>query len=198
MKTEINRDELFQIAKSSILQELLDSNISKPTYFNDSKKATFVTLMIDWNLRWCVGSIIANNNLSDDIWMNAKNAAFNDPRFVPLSLKEIENAKEFTLEISILTQPQKLIVSSCSDLLSYLDNNKPWLIINKDDYFQSTFLPDVWRQLPDSRSFLDHLAQKAWYSSKQFWLENPLSWTYYEYYTVNNTKNWNEIIIWID
>ncbi|MEF2176145.1 MAG: AmmeMemoRadiSam system protein A [Candidatus Absconditabacteria bacterium] len=195
MSVEINREKLFEIAKSSILQELLDSNISKPHYLNDSKKATFVTLMIDGNLRGCVGSIVPVNKLSDDIWKNSKNAAFNDPRFEPLSLKEIKEAKELTVEISILTQPKQLIVSSCNDLLSYLDKNKPGLIMNKDDYFQSTFLPDVWSQLPDSRSFLDHLAQKAGYNSKQFWQENPLSWTYYEYYTVNKTMKWDEIII---
>ena len=51
--------------------------------------ATFVTLNLDHKLRGCIGSLRAHRALGDDVKANALAAAFNDPRFKPLTAEEI-------------------------------------------------------------------------------------------------------------
>ena len=61
----------------------------------------FVTLTIHNELRGCIGFLEApNKKLIDTITEAAKRAAFNDPRFRPLSHKELMDIK---IEISILS-----------------------------------------------------------------------------------------------
>lgn len=50
-----------------------------------------MTLKINDELRGCIGSIFPHTRLSEDIIENAKNAAFQDPRFDQLTMYEIES-----------------------------------------------------------------------------------------------------------
>ena len=120
-------------------------------------KACFVTLTIDNQLRGCIGSLTASKPLCQNILDNSLNAAFHDPRFSPLAKEELSSVK---IEISILTPPRKLSFSQQEDLLSKL---KPFIhgVILKLHNHKSTFLPQVWEQLPDKQEFLEHLSMKA-------------------------------------
>ncbi len=122
-----------------------------------NKQACFVTLTIDGNLRGCIGHILPIQLLWQDIIENAQAAAFQDPRFPPLTQDEL---KEIKIEISILDNPQKLSYSTISELLDYLKNNKPGVIIKQRER-QATFLPQVWDELPNPEEFLTHLCLKA-------------------------------------
>jgi AmmeMemoRadiSam system protein A len=88
--------ELLGLARKAILAELenkklnIDEKIKKK--FSE-KKACFVTLTISSELRGCIGSLYARQELWKDVAENAKNAAFSDPRFNSLTLDELEKIK---------------------------------------------------------------------------------------------------------
>ena len=127
-----------------------------PTVFHE-KRGTFVTLTTRGNLRGCIGHIIPQESLIDGIRENAINAAFRDPRFSPLTSDEWKNVQ---VEISILTEPKPLAYTGGKDLLNKLRPGVDGVIIKKG-FHQSTFLPQVWEQLPDKKAFLNHLCLKA-------------------------------------
>ncbi len=127
-----------------------------PAIFNE-KRGTFVTLTIRGNLRGCIGHIIPQESLIEGIRENAINAAFRDPRFSPLTGDEWQNVH---IEISILTEPKPLTYTNGNDLLSKLRPGIDGVILKKG-FHQSTFLPQVWEQLPDKKAFLNHLCLKA-------------------------------------
>jgi len=120
-------------------------------------RGTFVTLTIDNQLRGCIGNLSAEKSIIEGVKDNAVNAAFHDPRFPPLSKNEFPNVD---IEISLLSQPERLEYQDGDDLLEKLRPNIDGVIIRKGPY-SSTFLPQVWDQLPDKKSFLEHLCQKA-------------------------------------
>lgn len=153
---------LLSVARKTIDQALSgkegpekgDSDL--PALF-DEQRGTFVTLTIGENLRGCIGHIIPQEALIEGIRINAINAAFKDPRFRPLSKNEWKRVK---IEISILTEPKSLSYSDADDLLKKLRPGIDGVIIKKG-YHQSTFLPQVWEQLPRKEEFLNHLCLKA-------------------------------------
>lgn len=65
----------------------------------------FVTLKKHGELRGCIGEILPRRPLLVAVQWAALAAAFNDPRFLPLSREELEEVK---LEISILSIPKAL------------------------------------------------------------------------------------------
>ena len=119
--------------------------------------ACFVTLEKNNNLRGCIGSVIARRPLINDIIMNAKNSAFNDPRFLPVQQNEISQLK---IAVSILSEPKKMSFTDENDLLRQMRPNIDGIII-KDGIYQAVYLPSVWEQLPDKREFLETLKVKA-------------------------------------
>ncbi len=123
--------------------------------FSD-KRATFVTLTKNGQLRGCVGSLEAVRGLWEDVRENAINAAFHDTRFSPLTEDELEDVK---IEVSVLSPAKKLEFKDEGDLLNKI-NNKMGIIL-KEGFYTSTFLPQVWEQIPDKVEFLEELSIKA-------------------------------------
>jgi len=153
---------LLDVARKTIQQELFEdtpvkqgNEMASPMF--SEKRGTFVTLTINGSLRGCIGHIIPQETLLEGIKENAVNAAFKDPRFNPLSKKDWGNVK---IEISILTDPKPLEYSDADDLLKKIRTNVDGVIIKKG-YYQATFLPQVWEQLPDKKEFFTHLCLKA-------------------------------------
>ena len=122
-----------------------------------AKTGTFVTLTIAGELRGCIGSLEGREPLVEGVEHNAVNAAFGDPRFRPLSKKELD---KIHIEVSILTEPETLAYSDAADLLNKLRPGIDGVII-RQGYAGATFLPQVWEQLPDKEEFLAHLCMKA-------------------------------------
>ena len=153
---------LLNVARKTIQESLFggreverkDENL--PPVFEE-RRGTFVTLTMGGNLRGCIGHIIPQETLIDGIKVNAINAAFRDPRFNPVGKNEWERVK---IEISILTDPKPLTYSDADDLLKKLRPGIDGVILKKG-YYQSTFLPQVWDQLPQKEDFLTHLCLKA-------------------------------------
>ena len=136
-------------------------------------KATFVTLTLDHQLRGCIGSLIAHRSLLDDLIYNANAAAFDDPRFYPLSLEEFSRVK---IEISLLSEPKPVLYENTDDLKSKIAVGIDGIILEKGSR-KATFLPQVWEQLPTFELFFSHLCQKAGLTSECL-LSHPDVWQY--------------------
>lgn len=120
--------------------------------------ASFVTLLRKGELRGCIGRLEAGgHSLEEDVRRNAHRAAFEDPRFPPLGGQEWP---EIELEVSLLGPPEPLRARSEPELLRMLRPRRDGVIFEWRGR-RSTFLPQVWEQLPDAGDFLAALRRKA-------------------------------------
>jgi len=119
--------------------------------------ATFVTLTKNGELRGCIGSLQAHRPLDQDVRANAASAAFRDPRFRPLTVEELPQIR---VEVSLLTAPVPMRFTDEADALRQLRPHIDGVIFATAGR-RSTFLPQVWEQLPEPRQFMAHLKQKA-------------------------------------
>ena len=149
---------LLQLARHAIASKLgVESAKPETSDLPDDKVATFVTLKLSEELRGCIGTLSAHRSLLEDVEGNAISAAFKDPRFGPLSAKELIETK---ISISLLTEPEDIQFDSEEDLLDKIRPGVDGLILS-DDYKRGTFLPSVWEDLPDKELFWKHLKRKA-------------------------------------
>lgn len=159
----MNSQILLKIANEAIKEQFYttkkqskDELLKEFEYLNINS-ATFVTIKLNNQLRGCIGSLIAHRSLYEDIVSNAKAAAFNDPRFKPLSIEEFG---QIELELSVLSKPKKV---EYKDIFELKTKIKPKIhgVILKYQGHQATFLPQVWEQLLSFELFFEHLCQKA-------------------------------------
>jgi len=121
------------------------------------KLGCFVSLHLQEQLRGCIGTLKADRPLQEAIPYFARAAAFNDPRFYPLTEQELA---ELTLSLSLLGESQLMDVSSREELLAALRPGEDGLWLS-DGYRHATFLPCVWQQLPKPALFVEHLLRKG-------------------------------------
>jgi AmmeMemoRadiSam system protein A len=157
-----HRKQLLEIAEASIRHGLTEGHalpVNTEEYPEEfrQRRACFVTLNRNGDLRGCIGHLEAVQPLVADIAENAYAAAFHDPRFPRLSERELV---DLDIHISILTPARPLEFSSQQDLIRRLRPGIDGLIL-EDGTRRGTFLPSVWESLPDPRSFLAHLKLKA-------------------------------------
>jgi AmmeMemoRadiSam system protein A len=145
-------DEALGIATMPSLSGLLDTHPSLKI-----KGATFVTLTQSGALRGCIGTLEAYRPLYEDIISNARAAAFEYPRFTPLTKEEWANT---TLELSLLTPPKPVAYDDIAALKAAITPFKDGVILQHGSR-KATFLPQVWEQLPSFEEFFRHLCQKA-------------------------------------
>jgi AmmeMemoRadiSam system protein A len=151
------------------------------------KRGCFVTLHSGKALRGCIGTIEPVRPLVEAVVENAVSAAFRDPRFPPMTEKELA---AISLEISVLTVPEAISFSGGDELKSLLKPGVHGVILEKG-WRKSTFLPQVWEQLPDPEQFLGHLCQKAGLSA-DCWRESGVTVKTYEaFYFSEDREDWN-------
>ncbi len=153
---------LLDTARESIKQGLtngkaLEINTSDFPETLQGMSACFVTIEMKGRLRGCIGNTQAVSPLINAVSEHAWSAAFQDPRFDPLSENEFDNIH---ISISILTPSTPLIYNNEQELLARLRQNIDGLIIQKGNR-RATFLPSVWESLHDKKTFLYHLKKKA-------------------------------------
>ncbi len=119
------------------------------------KAATFVTITKHRDLRGCIGSTEAFEELYKNVMRNTINAAFHDPRFPPLQKRELKDIK---IEISILSAPKAIEFSSDDELFRKILNKG---VILEHGGRSALFLPQVWEQIPEPHEFLRSLCWKA-------------------------------------
>lgn len=121
------------------------------------RRATFVTLYLDGQLRGCMGNLDAECALIESVARNAHIAAFDDPRFPPLAQSEFDR---LAIELSILSAPESIHFSSEAELLAQLRPHQDGLVL-EEHRSRATFLPAVWKQIEEPAEFLRHLKCKA-------------------------------------
>ena len=163
---EADRQTLHDIAQASIrytLEQGSNARFEKTLNLDDfstdlqQQRATFVTLNIDDQLRGCIGTLEAHQPLVVDVAHNARAAAFQDPRFGPLSQREFERLQ---IHISILGIPEPMKFGSEQDLIQQLRPGIDGLILTAAGH-RGTFLPSVWESLATPEEFISHLKLKA-------------------------------------
>ena len=130
-------------------------------------RACFVTLTQHGELRGCIGSLEAHRPLLDDVKANAYAAAFHDTRFSPLGVAELDYTE---IEISLLSAMQPMTFRDEHDALAQLRPGIDGVVFECNSY-RSTFLPQVWEQLPDRKVFMAHLKRKAGLAA-DYWSED--------------------------
>ncbi len=155
---------LIKIARRAITSRLQKDAINDIPYPENSSSrlkalcaGTFVTLTLSGELRGCMGSFREDVPLPQSVQSNAVNAGFNDPRFSPLTLKELGRV---CIEVSVLSPAKPLIYENAQDLIEKLFPGRDGVILQKGSA-RATFLPQVWNQLPRPEDFLGHLCLKA-------------------------------------
>ena len=119
--------------------------------------ATFVTLHLQGRLRGCIGSVEAEQALVENIRNNAVNAAFNDPRFPPVSAAEFP---QLHISLSVLAEPKPIGFFDCAELAAKLRPGVDGLILQAQNR-RALFLPQVWESLPEPMEFIRQLKRKA-------------------------------------
>lgn len=158
---------LLPIARAAISRALhIPRTADESASWLAEPSACFVTLTQHDQLRGCIGSLQAHRALLEDVKSNAVSAALHDPRFLPLSAAELDDTR---IEISLLSATQPLFFHDEANALAQLRPGVDGVIFEYDGY-RSTFLPQVWEQLPYPRQFMAQLRRKAGLPD-DFWAE---------------------------
>ena len=160
--SDADKDFLIRLARNTLTMYLKDGSKLKIDDRKVSENlrvngACFVTLMKKGTgLRGCIGIFERHLPLYQNVIGRAIAAAVHDSRFPRVRYDELKDIK---IEISVLTAPEKILFNSPEDLLEKLRPEKDGVIL-KTKYGSSTFLPQVWEQLPDKEQFLSYLCRK--------------------------------------
>ena len=156
----LERNVIFIQTQDNARNAQVASNLAH----GDQKTGCFVTLRKHGELRGCIGTLEQDMPLQQSIPYFARAAAFQDPRFPPLTKDELADC---VISISLLSEREPIPAGSKEELLAALTpfTDGLWL---SDGYHRATFLPAVWRELPDKHDFIQHLLRKGGWS--------PLGW----------------------
>lgn len=149
---------LLEVARSSVASRCtpdVDPN-DYPEPLREIR-STFVTLHLDGELRGCIGSLEADLPLVLDVARSAFRAAFEDPRFSPVTTEEGERLE---IQISVLSPAEPMRLASEADLYAQLRPGIDGLVLAEGDR-RATFLPAVWDSLPEPTDFVTRLKEKA-------------------------------------
>jgi AmmeMemoRadiSam system protein A len=169
-----DRTFLLNLARESIESYINDKSLpkidkSKLSPILMEEGASFVTLTSKGYLRGCIGALEPYQSLAEDVQEHAVAAAFQDYRFPPVTVAEVE---DISIEISYLTRPKILNYSDPVDLLEFLRPNIDGVVI-RDGMRRATFLPQVWEKIPNPEEFLEQLCMKMG-SSPDLWRRKKL------------------------
>ena len=144
---------LKQIAYKSIKDSLDGKSISHPSTLTPhllSKCGAFVSLHKQGSLRGCIGHFGEDTPLCEIVAEMARAAAFEDPRFMPVTREELD---DLDIEISVLT-PMRRIQS-----LDEFQLHRHGIYIRKG-YRSGTFLPQVADEVNWTKEeFVGHCSQ---------------------------------------
>ncbi|MFH0832727.1 MAG: AmmeMemoRadiSam system protein A [Candidatus Aenigmatarchaeota archaeon] len=165
--TDEDKKFLLSLARSTIENVVKRKRIEKPySYpqkFNENH-GIFCTINKNNELRGCIGLPYPVKSVIDAL-IDAAQSVCEDPRFPPLSEKELKKIK---IEISILTEPEMIMVNRPEEYLEKI-TKEDGLIIRYGPY-EGLFLPQVWEQIPGKKDFLDNLCIKAGLTT-DMWLD---------------------------
>ncbi len=153
--SDADKKALKEIALNSIRDSLDGKRIAQPTLTSDlspltSKCGAFVSLHKHGHLRGCIGHFGEDYPLHEIVAEMARAAAFEDPRFMPVTRDELN---DLDIEISVLT-PMRRIQS-----LDEFELHRHGIYIKKG-YRSGTFLPQVADEVNWTKEeFVGHCSQ---------------------------------------
>jgi len=137
--------ELLKLAKEAVLSEFSGKELKVSDEIKEKcskEQGCFVTITKHGELRGCIGFPEPVYPLWKAVIEAARAAAFNDPRFPPLSKEELS---EVRFELSVLTVPELIEVSKPEEYLEKIVIGEDGLIIR--GYFGSgLLLPQVFTE----------------------------------------------------
>jgi uncharacterized protein len=149
---------LLKLARDAIETSFGDNDpdINKVSHLTQLR-GCFVTLHKNNQLRGCIGFPKPIMPLYEQIITAGKAAAFEDPRFPPVSKSELKN---IIIEISILTKPELIKVKNHDEYLKNIEIGKDGLIIQGES--SGLLLPQVATEYNfDPKQFLECVCEKA-------------------------------------
>jgi len=164
--TDSEGEFLVRIARQAIETYLKENRRITPPENSDNKlrekRGVFVTLNKmkgdSKDLRGCIGFPTPEVPLIEGVIDAAVSSAFEDPRFEPVSPDEIAH---LTVEVSVLTPPEIMKVSSPKEYPSKIQVGSDGLII-RWQMGSGLLLPQVPREYGwDAEEFLCHACMKA-------------------------------------
>lgn len=117
-KSVANEDAFVSLARKTINEFITNDKItvaddSLPDYLLNKRAGVFVSLHLNGKLRGCIGTISpVQKNIAEEIINNAIAAAVRDPRFSPLTIREL---KELHISVDELFPPEDI---NSKDLLN--------------------------------------------------------------------------------
>ena len=150
MSFELSLEEgkfLIQLARSAVNGKLEKGKTIQPPKETPKKLfeqcGVFVTINSLRNgekeLRGCIGYPYPTSPLVEAVIDSAINAATQDPRFYPLTLKELGKV---VFEVSVLTPPELVEVKNPKEYLSKIKVGEDGLIVERG-YYRGLLLPQV-------------------------------------------------------
>ncbi|GAB4344843.1 MAG: AmmeMemoRadiSam system protein B [Desulfobulbaceae bacterium] len=119
-------------------------------------RGVFVTLKKKGRLRGCIGDLVSDRPLYEGVAHFAVEAAVHDPRFTPVTREELSG---LDISISVLEYPRRLKVDDPARYPALLTPGRDGVILLHKGR-RSTYLPQVWEELPDPVQFLSRLCMK--------------------------------------
>jgi len=153
-----DRALLLKLARDALETSFndVDPDISRVGHLTQLR-GCFVTLHKNSQLRGCIGFPRPIMPLYEQIIAATKAAAFEDPRFSPLTKTEL---KDIIIEISILTKPELIRVKSSQEYAQNIEIGKDGLIIQGK--LSGLLLPQVAVEYKfDHEQFLECVSEKA-------------------------------------
>jgi len=156
MMDEKQKKRLLEIARTTVEQYIRTGKAPEFTETDPEllkEKGAFVTLHYKGELRGCIGAIIGRGPLYKTVRDMAIESSTGDPRFPPVTVKELKDIK---IEISVLSEPEK--VTDVNTLKMGVHG-----VIVKRGFNSGVFLPQVAAETGWTRDeFLSYLcAHKA-------------------------------------
>ena len=140
----------------------LEAELEKKFSFDSG---VFVTLNKPDGLRGCIGFPMPEKKLSRAIVEGAIAAATEDPRFPPVTTKELD---DIMFEVTVLTPPVEIDVSDPMEYLTKIKVGRDGLIV-RHSFYSGLLLPQVPGEYGWSvEEFLQHTCNKAGLE-KDFW-----------------------------
>lgn len=150
----LSRNVLESRVRFGVLPEVDESRLPARLL---KERGCFVTLEVAHRLRGCVGHLVPQEALYRCVVENTVKAALQDKRFKPVSSSELGAIK---IEISALSVPVPFERRSPEQLLDFLTPLKHGVILRNGER-RSTFLPQVWEDLPRKEQYLSKLCLKG-------------------------------------
>jgi uncharacterized protein len=173
--------ELVRLARTSVEAYIKNKKIFSIEKNSNKKAGVFVTLYYinktndEKNLRGCIGSVFPTQNIYHSVIAAAINAATEDPRFIAINEKELDDV---IFEVSVLTKPSLIRLDNTDASLSKIVIGRDGLML-ESRYGSGLFLPQVpVEQKWNARDYLSNLCYKTGAPSDAWLLPDSKLYTF--------------------